>query len=91
MICIWDMGSTYTGSAIPLCKTIRLDLILSQTLRRPDNAYGALVNRLGERGTNAFPSMQELGRAVEHYTVLFCRQMSACFGNRHFSHVSLEV
>ena len=74
-----------------LCKTIRLDLILSQTLRRPDNAYGALVNRLGERGTNAFPSMQELGRAVDHLYGAFLSTDVSVLGNRHFSHVSLEV
>lgn len=74
-----------------LCKTIRLDLILSQTLRRPDNAYAALVSRLGERGTNAFPSMQELGRAVDHLYGAFLSTDVSVLGNRHFSHVSLDV
>ena len=74
-----------------LCKTIRLDLILSQAFRRPDNAYGALVSRLGERGTIAFPSMQELGRAVDHLYGAFLSTDVSVLGNRHFSHVSLEV
>ena len=48
-----------------LCKTIRLDLILSQPLSKPENALGALVSRLGERGTVNLPTMQEVGRAVD--------------------------
>ena len=73
-----------------LCKTIRLDLILSQPLSKPENALGALVSRLGERGTN-LPTMQEVGRAVDQLYGAFLSTDVSVLGNRHLLNVSLEV
>ena len=75
----------------PLCKTIRLDLILSQPLSKPENALGTLVCRLGERGTVNFPTMQEVGRAVDHLYGAFLSTDVSVLVNRQLLNVSLEV
>ena len=74
-----------------LSKTIRLDLILSQPLSKPENALGALVSRLGERGTVHLPTMQEVGRAIDHLYGAFLSTDVSVLGNRHLLNVSLEV
>ena len=74
-----------------LCKTIRLDLIFSQPLSKPENALGALVSRLGERGTVNLPTMQEVGRAVDQLYGAFLSTDVSVLGNRHLLNVSLEV
>ena len=74
-----------------LCKTVRLDLILSQPLSKPENALGALISRLGERGTINLPTMQEVGRAVDQLYGAFLSTDVNVLGNRHLLNVSLEV
>lgn len=74
-----------------LCKTIRLDLTLSQPLSKPENALGALISRLGERGTVSLPTMQEIGRAVDQLYGAFLSTGVSVLGNRHLLSVSLEV
>ena len=74
-----------------LCKTVRLDLILSQTLSKPENALGALVSRLGERGTVDLPTMQEVRRAVDKLYGAFLSTNVSVLGNRHLLNISLEV
>ena len=74
-----------------LCKTIRLDLTLSQPLSKPENALAALISRLGERGTVSLPTMQEIGRAVDQLYGAYLSTGVSVLGNRHLLSVSLEV
>lgn len=74
-----------------LCKTIRLDLTLSQPLSKPENALGALISRLGERGTVSLPTMQEIGRAADQLYGAYLSTGVSVLGNRHLLSVSLEV
>ncbi len=73
------------------CKTLRLELILSVPLRRPDSARLALVARLFERGTRRLPDMQRLHRAVDDlYGAYFASDISI-LGDRHLLHLTIET
>lgn len=75
----------------PNYKTLRFDFVIGHPLRRPDNAYMALVGRLCERGTRLMPDMQSLNRAADNLYGAYYAVDIGSMADRQFLHVVFEL
>lgn len=76
---------------VPLYKTIRVDICLSERLSQQRNSRLALISRLLERGTSTHPELQSLNRFIDdlygaHYFAAVDR-----LGEYQFIHLCLEL
>ena len=76
---------------LPLFKTTRVDLCVSEKLRPGRNTRLALISRLLERGTRDLPDMQSLNRYIDDlYGAHYYTEVER-MGDFHYMHLCLEV
>ena len=76
---------------LPLFKTVRVDLCISEKLRPGRNTCLALISRLLERGTRSLPDLQSLNRYVDDlYGAHYYAEVER-MGDFHYIHMCLEV